>query len=606
MTGDTLPRGAPLLASGYRVVRAMATRRCGRLYEVVADRDGSVHVAREIVPPDSMAPAEVQARSQALAREVLRIRDRPVPGAVQVEDHFTWGARQFVVMERVEGFTLPTVIGHRDAPVPPAVLREWAVSLAVTLQGLASQGRWTAVAAVSPEHVRVTPADEVVLANPGLARLFLDGPEADLREGLRAYAEVVLFMGGCALEDLPPDLSWVMARCLSPDPTRLYRGFAEVAAALRPAVAPEPVVATAEAPVAVPPADLVEVRSRLWTALATAGLLVLLTSVSAVALSAWQQRPLTPVASVVWVASGRDLVGVSTASRAILGRIPLEGEAAGLVSPTARRVLVALRGDRRLLVVDPVGRRTVERVAMPGPASELHTDADGRFLLVVHPEQRVVAVMAIQGDVPRPLGLISAEAPDFAVAALDGRAVAVASLQAGRISVYDLSPLALRASVAVGRPGVMAGGASLRVSLPGQALVELAPASLRERARVSLPEAPRLLRAEPGSTHLWWVGGEGALFVTRGGASSLVLPAGVLSFGFSGRGAGRTVWAALDSGDLVAVHAASGRVLDRIPLGGPLGALTVAEDVSVRPPSSSSGGPSGPAPPGTSARGSRT
>lgn len=586
----TMAPGTVLGATAWVVTRSLGPRRAGRMYEVRHQRQEGHWIVREIVPPPDMPPGEVSARTRDLARTVVRLRSSIVPGAAGVAGHFTLNARQYLVLEKVEGFTLDTAIRYRAEPLPRVRLLEWAASLARTLDRLADDGRWSAVLSATPEHLVVTAREELVLANPGLAREFLDGPAGDLGEGMRTYANTLLFMAtgeARSLENVPPDLGWILARCLSSDPSRQYRGFGEVADALRALGAPAPtlrVVQAALEPVAaVPFEELSLLRRRLWHVAGAAGLVLALSGGLMAALHSWENRPLPPVASAVWSALDRKLAGIATASRSYFGSFELESPVRALAAlPAGSRLLVALEGEKSVRVVDPVRGVTVHHVPTLGPSHELHLDPGGRYLFAVHPEQRAVGIIALLADEPSPAGLVTSESTQLTVAPLPGPAGArLAVASAGRLALYDVNPLKLVGEVPMPSTSALApgpGGATLCVALDRSLLLILDARTLEEVDRRTLRETPWALVSDPETSDLWWISRDGDVGALRadGGEATLSLPGPALSMAFSGTGNSRILWVGLDS-LVAAVDPRRGAVLAEVPLDGAPTAMSLLE-----------------------------
>lgn len=582
----TLTPGTLLGATSWVVTRSLGSRRAGRMYEVRHQHREGHWIVREIVPPPDLK--DVGTRMRDLARTVLRLRSAVVPGAAAVVDHFTFQTRQYLVLEKVEGFTLDTAIRYRTEPLPRARLLEWTASLARTLQVLAADGRWTAVISATPEHLVVTPREELVLANPGLVREFLDGPAGDLGQGLRTFADTVLFMAtgeARTLERVPPDLGWVLARCMSEDPARQYGSFGEVAEALRalgaPALKVEAEVSAAAEPVPVVPfEELAEVRQRLWPVAVVALLLLAVGGAGIAALHTWGTRPLPSVAAAVWTAVDRRLAGIAVSSRSLFGSLGLEGPVSAIAAPSTR-LLVAVDGEKFLRVIDPVNGATERRVPTLGPTSELLLDPGGRFAYAVHPQQRAVGLVALRADAPETAGLVTAEAAQLAAAALSaprGARLAVAS--AGRIAVYEVNPLKLVAETQMPSVSALAagpGGATLHAARP-DGIVTLDPETLREVDRRALAVAPTMLLADAQSGDLWWIGRSGGVGVLRehGRDQTFDLPGRAQSLALSGQGASRVLWVGLPE-LVLAVDPESGAVLARVPVEGTPTAMSVAE-----------------------------
>lgn len=168
-----------VLRKRYKILRPLGQGGMGQLY-VAQD----LRLRRHCAVKESTAESASQARQ--FAREAQILADLHHPNLPRVFDHFeASGNRHYLAMDLIPGEDLATMLRRRRRPFPESQVLEWADQLLDALQYLHSQEPPVIHRDIKPSNIKITPDDQAVLIDFGLAKTFRPGqPTASGADGL--------------------------------------------------------------------------------------------------------------------------------------------------------------------------------------------------------------------------------------------------------------------------------------------------------------------------------------------------------------------------------------------------------------------------------------
>lgn len=158
------------MAGRYRLERILGEGACGRVYLARDTKErGSVWAVKEVdysaLPLEEFAEARAQFQREANLLQDLRHGCLP-----RVVDHFQENECDYLVMERVEGPTLESMLKGRTVPLPESQVVALGVGLADTLHYLHHRRPPVIYRDLKPSNVMVTMTGGVKLIDFGIAR----------------------------------------------------------------------------------------------------------------------------------------------------------------------------------------------------------------------------------------------------------------------------------------------------------------------------------------------------------------------------------------------------------------------------------------------------
>ncbi|MFL5629011.1 MAG: protein kinase domain-containing protein [Ktedonobacteraceae bacterium] len=160
-----------LLNKRYIIVRTIGQGGMGAVYQARDKRHQTICAIKEMSL--SMVPAEE--RKQAIDNfkaEAKLLAGLSHPNLPVFWDFFTEGARHFLVMEYIDGFTLEEYLERNHAPFPERRVLGWARQLCDVLAYLHSQRTPIIFRDMKPGNIMLTRNGRVKLIDFGIARLF--------------------------------------------------------------------------------------------------------------------------------------------------------------------------------------------------------------------------------------------------------------------------------------------------------------------------------------------------------------------------------------------------------------------------------------------------
>ncbi len=169
-----------LVHDRYRVVRQIGRGGMGAVYEAVDSRLGNTVALKQTLVRGAQL-------DDAFAREARLLSSLRHPALPVVSDYFAEGEGHFLVMQFIPGTDLGTLMAQRSAPFSFGEVLPWADQLLDALDYLHSQTPPIVHRDLKPQNLKLTPRDEIVLLDFGLAKGGTTGLDATKAEGASLF-----------------------------------------------------------------------------------------------------------------------------------------------------------------------------------------------------------------------------------------------------------------------------------------------------------------------------------------------------------------------------------------------------------------------------------
>lgn len=185
-----------MVAGRYRLERVLGEGACGRVYLARDTKErGCVWAVKE-VDYSAFPIDEFQSARQQFQREAQLLCALRHPRLPRVIDHFQDEDRDYLVMERVEGPTLESLLTSRSDPLPESRVVELGLSLAEVLLYLHGRRPPVIYRDLKPANVMLTLDGGVKLIDFGIARSAHPGRPRDTTAfGTPGYAPPEQYQG---------------------------------------------------------------------------------------------------------------------------------------------------------------------------------------------------------------------------------------------------------------------------------------------------------------------------------------------------------------------------------------------------------------------------
>jgi serine/threonine protein kinase len=169
-----------LIHQRYRIVRRIGQGGMGAVYEAIDER-----LKNRVALKQTLIGGEQYARAfEREAQLLASLRHTALP---RVIDHFSDESGQFLVMEFIAGDDLAALLRAHDGPFPIDRALGWADQLLDALAYLHSQQPPIVHRDIKPQNIKLTPRDEVILLDFGLAKGSLHGEVSSTQSSLFGY-----------------------------------------------------------------------------------------------------------------------------------------------------------------------------------------------------------------------------------------------------------------------------------------------------------------------------------------------------------------------------------------------------------------------------------
>ena len=423
MAKELLP-GQVLGEGRYEVIKTLHFGEDGGVYTVRDLESRKVQLLKEFIPPPSMPEEELQRRVEQFNENLLILTNFDHPNLSKIHLHFSEGRRQYVVMERVEGVTLQTLVEMSVKPIPETQVLQWALDLCDALHYLHDRPQPFIFDVIDPTHVMMTPDEKLKLINYGLDRFFLEeeavgftANREQLAREMKRLGETLVFLltrqppgpfGLMGNEGFSEELAKVLNRLLMGDPQRTFASYEELRKALDKVLNPPPVAAPVVRGPQKPWVRLIDF-GRMWEDALWAWLRQPLWAVVAEILGvvvlgglAWYftHPPVHPrQGPAAYVACGHGIEVVRAEERTVLSRIPLDHEVVDLAAtPDGEKLFAAAPDFGRLYILNTRSNRVLGVIEVERGPRRLVMGPLGDWLYVLHSESGQVGFVRVSPE----------------------------------------------------------------------------------------------------------------------------------------------------------------------------------------------------------------
>ncbi len=423
-----LTPGKELCEGRYEVVKTLTFGEEGGVYTIRERESRKVFLLKEIIPPPGMEQEQVEVRVERLNEALLILTQFDHPHLSKIYRHFSEGRRQYVVMERVEGVTLKSLLDMSVKALPENQVLQWAIDLCDALHYMHDRPQPFIFDVLDTTHIMMTTDEKLKLINFGLDRFFLeDEPrsftasrEQSARE-MHSLGDTLAFLltrkapgpfGLTGDEELSEELTRILNRLLTAEAERTFESFEELKKAFDKVLHPPPEPVKVQAGPQKPWVRFFE-PGRLWQNALWAFLgqpLWLLASevvgflILAVVLWFVLHPPIQPrQGPAAYVACGNEILAIDAQTMTTLTRIPVGQTVASLAGPPSGEKLFAACPDSpSLYILNSRSNRILGVLPVERGPEKLIMDPDGQWLYVLHGHSGQVGFVQVS---PEPLPL---------------------------------------------------------------------------------------------------------------------------------------------------------------------------------------------------------
>lgn len=185
-TGRLPPR--TLLGKRYLILKVVGQGGMAAVYQATDTRANRV-VALKEMSQDNLSPDDLKEALESFAAEAKLLKNLSHDNLPKIYDSFSESARNYLVMEFVEGQTLDQRLAGAHGPLPEAEVMRWAAQLCAALTYLHTRKPPVIFRDLKPANIMVTPQGKVKLIDFGIARIFTPNRRRDTQAlGTPGYA----------------------------------------------------------------------------------------------------------------------------------------------------------------------------------------------------------------------------------------------------------------------------------------------------------------------------------------------------------------------------------------------------------------------------------
>lgn len=169
-TGQLSPN--ELLQNRYLLAGVLGRGGMGAVYKAFDQRLNNMTVAVKEMSTNALGPGKIEEATEAFKKEASILVDLRHPALPRITDFFCLDSgRWYLVMDFIKGGTLQS-IAQRRGPIPEAEVLKWARQLCEVLDYLHTQSPPIIFRDLKPSNIMITPSNEVILIDFGIARHF--------------------------------------------------------------------------------------------------------------------------------------------------------------------------------------------------------------------------------------------------------------------------------------------------------------------------------------------------------------------------------------------------------------------------------------------------
>lgn len=423
MAKELLP-GQELGGGRYEVVKTLTFGEDGGVYTVRDRETRKILLLKEIIPPASMADEELQRRAELFTETLLILTHFDHPNLSKIYLHFSEGRRQYVVMERVEGVTLHTLMEMSVKPLPEPQVVRWAMDLCDALHYMHDRPQPFIFDVLEPTHIMMTTDETLKLINYGIDRFFLEeeavgftASREQLAQEMKRFGETLVFLltrkppgpyGLMGDEGFSEELTKVLNRLLLGDPQRTFTSYEELKKGFDRVLNPPAKTVKMDRGPQKPWVRLLDFgrmwEDALWAYLRQPLWLVLVEIFGAIGLGMliWYltHPPVHPrQGPAAYVACGREISVIQAEEKTVQSRIMLEHPVTSVAAtPDGEKLFAAAPDFGRLYVLNTLSNRILGVIQVERGPRQLIMGPLGQFLYVLHPESGQVGFVQVSTE----------------------------------------------------------------------------------------------------------------------------------------------------------------------------------------------------------------
>jgi serine/threonine protein kinase, bacterial len=185
-----------VVAGRYKLERILGEGASGRVYLARDTKERGACWAVKELDYSAVPISEVQEARDLFTREAELLKRLKHPSLPRVVDHFRIDDRDYLVMERVEGPTLESILVGREHPLPEDRVWRMGLGLLETLDYLHHRNPPIVYRDLKPANVMVTMGGAVKLIDFGIARIVVPQKAGDTTAyGTPGYAPPEQYQG---------------------------------------------------------------------------------------------------------------------------------------------------------------------------------------------------------------------------------------------------------------------------------------------------------------------------------------------------------------------------------------------------------------------------
>jgi len=536
MARELLP-GQELCEGRYEVIKTLTFGEEGGVYTIRERESRQVLLLKEVIPPPSMPAEEVDKRVEQFREALLILTQFDHPNLSKIYLHFSEGRRQYVVMERVEGVTLKTLLDMSVKPLPEPQVLHWAMDLCDALHYMHDRPAPFIFDVLDTTHIMMTSEEQIKLINYGLDRFFDDEETRSfsanrevLADEMRSMGDTLVFLltrkppgpfGLTGDEGISEELSRILIRLLTADGQRTFASFEDLKKAFDRVLNPPPPKAPEAKTPQQPWVKLLNLnrmwQDALWAFMRQPLWVVAseVVGVMALAILTWflLNPPIHPrEGPAAYLACGREIVVVDAREKEILTRIAMDREIHSLVStPEGTRLYAASPDFPNIFLLNSLSNRLVGMVPVGPNPGELVMGPGGEWLYVLHSQTGQIGFVQVSNE-PLPLEVDSGVfRPRDSMVGVFTAGPGVQGLAATRSALPASQQTGSQAGSTQDPQQPAAGQKIFASSLLGNRLTALEPSPLKVLATEDVdapgpvaltPDARTLLVAQTSTSHI--------------------------------------------------------------------------------------------------------
>ncbi len=245
-----------LLDSRYKIKKTLSFTEAGGIYEAEDLTEKSSILIKEIIPPSSLTDDQIEKKVEGFNEILLILTQFDHTNLCKIYGHFTENRRQYVVMEKVNGISLDSLISMSVKPISEKQTLLWGKQICAAMHYLHNRPKPFIFDVLDTTHIMIDTQEHLKLINYGLDRFFVDdnaisftADRGFIAQEMKRLGETLYFMisrekvtsfGVTPDDNISEKMAALLNKLLSGDPDRTFKSFEEIANNLELILNPPP------------------------------------------------------------------------------------------------------------------------------------------------------------------------------------------------------------------------------------------------------------------------------------------------------------------------------------------------------------------------------